>query len=203
MPKKLDLTNQIFDTVKVLCQSTSKNGKTYWECECTQCGTKKIIQGAHLTGGQIRSCGCHCGVETKYAQTDLENKKCEICGKLFKPILFGGSRKYCFDCVPRGLDLAERTKFKRQAAKREGVRRLGGVCKKCGENRPYILAFHHLDPSIKDDVPSKLLGNSQFDAFFEEIKKCILLCNNCHGEFHYLEANNGITIDEYLDPSKS
>lgn len=132
-----------------------------------------------------------------------ENKVCKICKKSFKPVLFGNSRKYCFECVPEGLNLTERTRYKRQAAKREGVKRGGGKCKKCGESRPYILDFHHLEPASKKDAPSNLLANSQFDAFFTEIEKCILLCNNCHGEFHYLEANYGITIVEYLDRSKT
>lgn len=30
------------------------------------------------------------------------------------------------------------------------------------------------------------------------MKKCIILCANCHREFHYLERLNGITIDEFL-----
>lgn len=70
---------------------------------------------------------------------------------------------------------------------------------KCGETRPYTLAFHHIDPSEKDEIPSRMLANSDFDNFFKEINKCILLCNNCHSEFHYFEANNHITIEEYLN----
>ena len=36
-------------------------------------------------------------------------KKCEICGKEFQTIPYGGSRKYCFDCVPASLDEGQRT----------------------------------------------------------------------------------------------
>lgn len=130
-------------------------------------------------------------------------KKCEICGKDFETIQYGNSRKYCFDCVPQNASWKDRTKFKRQAAKLEAVKQLGGKCVKCGDTRPYILAFHHIDPNQKDDTPSRLLADSQLEDFFEETKKCVLLCCNCHTEFHYLEANNGITLEEYLDPSKS
>ena len=125
-------------------------------------------------------------------------KKCEICGQEFKTIQYGGSRRYCFDCVPIGLSFSERTTVKRQAAKAEAVKRLGGKCLKCGDTRPYVLAFHHIDGDEKDATPSRMLANSQIDDFFNEIKKCVLLCCNCHTEFHYLETNYGITLDKYL-----
>jgi len=75
---------------------------------------------------------------------------------------------------------------------------LGGKCIKCGENRPHILAFHHIVSTEKNENPSRFLANSQIEKFFEEIKKCILLCSNCHGDFHYLNNNYNITIEEYL-----
>lgn len=39
---------------------------------------------------------------------------------------------------------------------------------------------------------------SSLDTTLNEIQKCILLCSNCHREFHYFEKENGITIEEYL-----
>lgn len=126
-------------------------------------------------------------------------KKCAICGKEFQTIPCGGSRKYCFDCVPAGLDEGQRTICKRQAAKHEAVRRLGGRCEKCGETREHILAFHHINPSEKDDTPSRLLADSKITEFFKEIDKCILLCNNCHGDFHFLHDNLGISLEDYLN----
>lgn len=129
-------------------------------------------------------------------------KKCRFCGSEFETLPNGGSRQFCFNCVPEGLSASERTVKKRQSAKKQGVKNLGGKCLKCGETRPYILSFHHLDAKEKDNVPSRYIANSQFDLFFKEIQKCGLLCNNCHGEFHYLEANKGITIENYLQMSK-
>lgn len=67
-------------------------------------------------------------------------------------------------------------------------------CKKCGDKRYYVIDFHHIDPSKKNfsisDVSVKLIK--------EEVKKCILLCSNCHREFHFLEKTNNITIEQYL-----
>lgn len=130
------------------------------------------------------------------------NKICRLCGQEFEPIKYGGSRQFCFECVPEGLSVGERTKMKRQAAKRAGVKLLGGKCLKCGDTRPYLLSFHHLDKNDKDNTPSRYIANSQFEQFFDEIKKCCLLCNNCHAEFHYFEANENLTIEQYLEMTK-
>ena len=57
-------------------------------------------------------------------------------------------------------------------------------CAKCGEDRKYLIEFHHVDPA------SKLFGvsdgvNKAGVKIEEEIAKCICLCRNCHTEFHY------------------
>jgi Zn finger protein HypA/HybF involved in hydrogenase expression len=72
-------------------------------------------------------------------------------------------------------------------------------CKKCNESRNYILDFHHLDPLQKDFN----LGDASkysFKKIKTELEKCIVLCRNCHSEFHYFEKEKGITIEEYLVP---
>ena len=77
---------------------------------------------------------------------------------------------------------------------------------KCGEKRSYLLDFHHLDPTKKDSTVARLTSSSSSkQRIQDEIDKCIVLCANCHREFHYLEQNNGITIEEYLqnDQDKS
>lgn len=125
-------------------------------------------------------------------------KKCRICGNEFETIKNGGSRQFCFICVPQGLSENDRTIAKRRAIKEQGVKILGGKCCKCGECRSHVLAFHHLNPIEKDDAPSRMIANSQVENFFNEIKKCILLCQNCHTDFHFLESHNNISIQDYL-----
>jgi hypothetical protein len=71
-------------------------------------------------------------------------------------------------------------------------------CCKCDEKRWYVLDFHHLDPNTKNfDLGDK--SKFSLKKVKKEIEKCILLCRNCHSEFHFLERENNLTIKEYLD----
>ena len=59
----LDLIGQRFERLFVLervedeVDKKSGKHKTRWLCQC-DCGNKKIIRGASLTSGRIKSCGC-------------------------------------------------------------------------------------------------------------------------------------------------
>lgn len=57
-------------------------------------------------------------------------------------------------------------------------------CKHCGEADPIVLDLHHIDPKGKDANPSTLLGGS-LDILREEIRKCMVLCSNCHRREHH------------------
>jgi Zn finger protein HypA/HybF involved in hydrogenase expression len=70
-------------------------------------------------------------------------------------------------------------------------------CNKCGEKRYYLLDFHHIDPKTKLFQISQG-GSKGWNKIEEEIKKCLLLCKNCHTDFHYQEKTKGMTIEEYL-----
>ena len=50
-------------------------------------------------------------------------------------------------------------------------------CKHCGLNNPICLEFHHLDRKTKEGCVSKILNKTKV---LKEIKKCIVLCRNCH-----------------------
>ncbi len=70
-------------------------------------------------------------------------------------------------------------------------------CSKCGETRSYVLDFHHMDPTQKLFE----IGNASkynIEKLKLELEKCITLCRNCHSEFHYLEKEQGITIENYI-----
>ena len=71
------------------------------------------------------------------------------------------------------------------------------ACSKCGDNRWYVLQFHHIDPDQKDFNVSDLKKRS-IKGMLNEIKKCVPLCSNCHTEFHHLEREHNININSYL-----
>ena len=73
------------------------------------------------------------------------------------------------------------------------------TCAKCGEHKEYMLDFHHLDPSQKETTVARMTSNAyRIDRILDEIKKCIVFCSNCHREFHYLNDNYNISLDDYL-----
>ena len=72
-----------------------------------------------------------------------------------------------------------------------------------GVTKHYLLDFHHLDPLEKENTISRLMaGSYSITTVLQELKKCVCLCSNCHREFHWLQANEGLTIESYLQDSK-
>lgn len=78
----------------------------------------------------------------------------------------------------------------------EDVKKCG--CCKCGDTRPFVLDFHHVDPSTKSYTIAHLSGAASVETLLSELNKCIIFCANCHREYHYLNKTFGITIDDYL-----
>lgn len=126
-------------------------------------------------------------------------KICRICGKEFEIVnQYGHNRQFCYDCVPENLSWSDRTKVKRQAAKQHAIELVGGKCLKCGETKSYLIDFHHVVSEEKEHNFATLLGDSQFEDYFKELEKAIPLCSNCHREFHYLEREQSISIEQFL-----
>lgn len=85
--------------------------------------------------------------------------------------------------------------------KKEIIKRMGGKCIKCGYNKcPAALECHHIDPSLKDfNISHHMSGtNVKIEEIFSEIEKCVLLCSNCHNEFHYLNNKDNLTLEDFL-----
>ena len=64
---------------------------------------------------------------------------------------------------------------------------MGGKCQICGYNKcTAALEFHHIDPSGKEFTFATAMKNpSSWDKLAAELRKCVLLCANCHREVHY------------------
>jgi len=75
--------------------------------------------------------------------------------------------------------------------KKAAVDLKGGQCILCGYAKCIgALHFHHIDDFLKEIEISKCSTWSQVE---HELSKCVLLCANCHAEFHY-----GMVDLEYL-----
>ena len=54
-------------------------------------------------------------------------------------------------------------------------------CERCGFDHPAALDFHHIDPKNKlKNVSTLKWSGCSNETFLNEIKKCIVLCANCH-----------------------
>lgn len=74
------------------------------------------------------------------------------------------------------------------------IEQLGGKCVDCGGGfHRSVYDFHHRDPGEKVDAISNLLRSP--DKLEEELKKCDLLCANCHRIRHFEEGKVHESID--------
>lgn len=61
-------------------------------------------------------------------------------------------------------------------------------CIICGESHPACLVFHHRDKQKKEaNIFSLVHGGASLQRIKNEIKKCDILCANCHRKHHYEE----------------
>ena len=119
-------------------------------------------------------------------------KECKTHGKC-KYILEGRGYYRCTKCR---MDAVSR---KRKKIKADLVEYKGGKCTVCGYDKCIAaLEFHHQDHTKKDFSLSKKGYTYGLDKAKKEVDKCILVCSNCHRDFHYQEKQNDITIKAYL-----
>jgi len=58
-------------------------------------------------------------------------------------------------------------------------------CTLCSENAIECLDFHHLNPEEKEGgIPSMINSGCSKERILIEIKKCVVLCSNCHKKVH-------------------
>jgi hypothetical protein len=142
-------------------------------------------------------------------------KKCSTCKTLKSHADFNkkrstkdGLERYCKEChkernkkhyvkhKQRYVDTAVKARLARKRWWFEFKSTL--CCTKCGENRPWCLDFHHTDPTIKESSLSLMVSNSSSkERLMKEIEKCIVLCKNCHADYHYNESRlRGVTATQ-------
>lgn len=164
--------------------------------KCKQCG--KDVPNRILIDGKVRhtnkrvyclECSPFGKHNTKqlHINTDHGDKEC-ICTQCNKKYVYrrnaSNSTIRCHSCY---------VKNRRRQIKIECVKQMGGKCVICGYNKcPASLDFHHINPEEKEfGVSGNNYSKSRID---NEIKKCILVCKNCHGE---IESGLIIDVDKF------
>tara|TARA_R110002020_G_scaffold301877_1_gene517289 strand:+ start:60 stop:425 length:366 start_codon:yes stop_codon:yes gene_type:complete len=89
---------------------------------------------------------------------------------------------------------AEKQKAKSRQRKRELRKWYDDIksktfCVSCGisgKENTWMMEFHHRDENTKDKSLSYMISNGYGkESCLEEMKKCDILCANCHRKLHY------------------
>jgi hypothetical protein len=106
---------------------------------------------------------------------------CPECGKSYVYDRSTGSRPgRCASCW---------VIYRKKKRKTKILELFGGKCVICGYDKcPAALKFHHVDQSTKIFNISGS-ENRSWKSLVEEIKKCILVCGNCHDEIHWFNRD--------------
>lgn len=60
-------------------------------------------------------------------------------------------------------------------------------CEMCGEDHISTFDFHHIEKHPDNRAVNRLVSDYNFKEAYEEIKKCMVLCANCHRKHHHNE----------------
>lgn len=138
--------------------------------ECCAFYRREIYQQKAEAAGRI----------VKKFKINVLEKQCIKCQKI-KPISDFWKTKYKTyrsQCIYCDREYAKETRRKNQALL---VSLKNVPCTDCGENYPsYIMDFDHLDGNTKYQNVSALINSK--GKLLEEIKKCEIVCSNCHRE---------------------
>lgn len=114
-------------------------------------------------------------------------KHCVVCGAE----LGGRQKKYCSRACKNVVSnqlhqsyIAQQERGRNRKITLIGMH--GGKCSICGYDRNYAaLEFHHDAPVEKVfQLDLRSLSNRKWSVILDEVKKCRLLCSNCHAEAH-------------------
>lgn len=112
---------------------------------------------------------------------------CKICKKK----LHGQQKKYCsVICKNKALQSYEAQKKRGLKRKLEMIKARGNRCSICGYKKNLAaLTFHHVNSDKQFKLDMRSLSNRTLDSVLKEVKKCILVCHNCHAELHNPRLN--------------
>jgi len=139
----------------------------------------EIASKLNTTRGKVRYQLTKNNLITKHAKfgKTTPSYKCK-CGEINKNNFYGHKTSMCKKCH---IDYTTQKGYRNRDL---GISLLGGQCSVCGYKKSIsALEFHHIEDENKDPSFKSLRGWSK-SRLKNELKKCILLCSNCHREEH-------------------
>lgn len=86
-------------------------------------------------------------------------------------------------------EMIERAKRRRNKIKKRILDyKLANPCK-CGESHPAALDFHHVDEK-NFNISDAIRNGYAWTKIENELKKCMVICRNCHAKLHWDKAFN-------------
>ena len=94
----------------------------------------------------------------------------------------------------------------RWAKRIRAINILGGKCRECNNDNIFQLEFHHIDKNKKNaNISDLFTGNrkhsKRWSVVEKEIKKCFLVCRNCHAECHHVFIERQKDIPKLINTS--
>ncbi len=153
--------------------------------DCLVCGIHfpaRLVVNDRIINGQRRKYCLDCSPYGQHNTKKLESLPNKIgieCQKCHKNYSYkksqGHTLSLCNSCA---------VNKRKRGLKSWATDYLGGKCTVCGYDRcVQAMDFHHVDPSTKRFGIGGNLSSSKA-KLTAELNKCILLCSNCHREFH-------------------
>lgn len=77
MSKIINISGNTYNYLHVIEFSHTKDGRTYWLCECTKCGKKKTLRRDTFVGknAKVKSCGCWKREESSLRMKNMNSKR--------------------------------------------------------------------------------------------------------------------------------
>ena len=117
--------------------------------------------------------------ETRLGRDQGESSLVRVCARHGRTTFLIEGRGY-YRCK---LCRNEQVVQHRRRLKQRLVAEAGGACALCGYDRHLgALQFHHLDPRSKRLHVSQNGVTLSLETIRQEVRKCVLLCSNCHAE---------------------
>ncbi len=102
--------------------------------------------------------------------------------------------KSCVNIYSKEHYNKNRTKYREQqeSRRKQNIHRIDEIrksnpCTVCGQDKYYMLCFHHRDKTEKE-FSIGMSTNFSWKRLEAEIDKCDIMCSNCHIEYHHING---------------